>query len=406
MNVTKSKSKSRKNKSLGINKLKLGQFAQINIWKNVKIQIVLIIVLYALIEIFYHLLFPAFENNATNYYKNAAWVVGTLVVWPFIVIANANKFREIYENFKDIFQPEKGEKWYESNKKAMFSYIPSPKAFNWIIAIAHLSAYIAIPFMHCIVEETIYSEQCILIPLIISAAILLFSKTDKNIHTILFVCTAGMSYYLFLTCFSASSIPLLFCKENIWQMLLMYGLITILFFVAGITIYPIIRFFIAFYHSSFETMLDRGKSNIFQILDRLLEVKRFFIRLAFICVIAYFQLFFTVSFAGIFEKSSAVTEGLFFLGSFFPLIMFLASSYFFDKLCLKITTVYSEDIEAEIHTYCIGKSAKNSDRIQTLVETKEAIETHLARVTQTNLGVLASTLVTVLTTILDFTGKL
>lgn len=322
-------------------------------------------------------IFEPYIHNAEPY-KYAVFVLASLVFWPFIILYDSELFYRTCEKLHCLLTPSgKTLDWYTESAKRYFCLFSKnePPAWGAIIINATCSVFVVLiyaiklwapDFMPSITGTPWLIIVCVAV---CSLTILLQSRSRYLLSTMFTIC-CGLTYYVYLTVYSANELTPLFVDSFALGNLILIGLVCIVFFMAGSSIYPMLGLFKTFFLSNFESKISYPINEIAYSLDIIQAIKKYFLHLTGINLFAFFQLLGTVYFLGILNTDSILTKVLFVLGSFFPVVMYFAASVLFKKLCHKIYILQVKDLDGRIYQG-IQQEDLNFDELQTLVAVKE-----------------------------------
>ena len=352
-------------------------FKKENLWKN---RVMAAVILYfAILILFYSCLslLKPYINNAQPY-KYAAPVLASLIFWPLIIIYDSEFFYNTCKKLKCLLTPSaKTLDWYEKSANQHFCLSSKferislyPIIINAICSALVIMIYIIKVYAPNFMINIIETFWPILFCVTVCSFTVFFQKQNKNLLISMFTVCCGLAYYVYIVEYSKNKLSPLFIKEFIPGTVIILVLICLVFFIAGSSILPMLGAFKTFFLSKFENKISYPVDELACSLDKIQNIKKYFLHLTGINLLAYFQLLGVVYFLGLLNTNSVITKVLFFLGSFFPVVMYLASSVFFKKLCHKIYILQVKNIDGWIYK---GINEKNlsAEEIQALVAVKE-----------------------------------
>lgn len=355
---------------------------------------------------------PEVLSEYSHKYLKAAPVLCTIVFWPFIIIDNSYRFYRTYENLSELVKGDKGKEvalyeWYEKNAKHSFTFERISKSrIRHHIGITINSLIIL--FLGCffVFIDSIKCGRIGLFALVVvSAIICVLLLQQRNLSITQFTVCCGLAYYVYLCKYASDRFQPLFLGD-FWNTVLLL-VVAIVFFIAGSAISPMISALIAFYRDLPGALIgcDIKPSDLSQRIDQFNSIRKYFVHLAIISLVAFFQLFCLVYILGIFDKS-ALTKVLFVLGSLFPLLMYCASDIMYKRFMHKQYIDYIKKIKIDEkidNAYASG----DIGAIQQLVALKEKLCLEFEERPNIQLIIaLASPIVTsILSFILDYYGN-
>lgn len=386
------------------------------IWKK---RIAIAVCLYIIVEIGFILLYNFHNeifNEHTGAYTTAAFVLGTVLFWPLIIIKNSRQFYNCYLDLKLLLR--KGEiqedSWYKKNAVAAYQLKSSINENGIISVIINILCILAVFIIYYLllkqeIEINMFLKYTLYLIILISAIFTFLSKNNKNINIIFFVMCCGLSYYVYLLKFSTNPYIALVDESYILQSMTVAVVVVILFFIAGTSLYPMYQSFKMFFLSDFEDKIDYPITDISQSSMKLQSIKKYFLGLTMDSLLAYFQLFLSAYLLGLIKWESILTIIFFVIGSFIPLIMFLASNIFFTILCQKIYIKHidfngiDKEIDKEIEKFNSGSC--NAGKVEMLISLKNMYSKELCTEVTINSPILAAMITPIVATILTIIFK-
>lgn len=345
-----------------------------------KYRIMISIILYVSIIALFNIGISVFSTYIYNAqpYKYAALVLASLIFWPIIIIYDSELFYHTCEKLYCLLTPSaKTLNWYAESARRHFCLFSKAEKPAWgaIIVNAVCSAlvitvYVLKVYAPNFIPSIIGTPWLIIVCVAACALTVFLQKRNRNLLVSMFTVCCGLSYYAYIAEYSSNKLTPLFVEGFIPGTVIIIGLICIVFFVAGSTLVPMLGLFKTFFMSEFEKRISYPIDELACSLDTIQAIKKYFLHLTGVNLLAYFQLLGGVYFLGLLNTDSIITKVLFILGSFFPLVMYLAASVFFKKLCHKIYILQVKNIDVRIYQG-IKEDKLNADEIQALVAVKE-----------------------------------
>lgn len=337
------------------------------------------IIAYLSVLILYYGFTQIFSNSlhSVSVYNYAAPIVISIVFWPFIIIYDCELFHRLYIALRPLLKDkQQGDEWYCQTARCNFGFLCSKDSKSLIPVFLNCLSAVVIGMIFCFglsgsLKFSVASEYAVLsAPFAFSVAVTYFSHKNGNLNMILTVVNGGLTYYTYILQYAKKPMPYLFNCDCYGLNVLLFAVVAVVFFIAGSTIMPMLGLFKAIYLDNIEQKIAYPMENIANSLNRINKIKRYFLHLTGITLLAYFQLFGSVYFLGILNRKSLVTIALFVLGSLFPLIMYLAANVFFKKLSHKVYSLQVENIDKLIDSE-INANGINADKLQALVAVKQ-----------------------------------
>lgn len=375
-----------------------------------KNRIIIALCVYSFVELVFFLLCHILPKDifVPVKYNWAALSVGTILFWPLIIIHSSELFYSVYQKLKPLLNDVdcKDDSWYESNARKAFQLINQLNAKSIFFAILNIFCSIFILTTYFLLlkgDKNMIDLLEIGMPIAIgvSGFCYIFSSENQNLQMILVVICCGLSYFIYLQHFSNSPNPALINEQHIMLVIITTIIVMITFFIAGSSIYPMYHIFKLFFLSGFEEKLSYPIKNILKSSEALHSIKEYFTHLAIVCLVAYFQLLVSIYLMGIIKKEAVLTIVLFILGSFIPLIMFLAISVFFKILSHKIYIMQLNNMEIDDKIdNIISNDTIDNNELKSLIATKELYANELETKVIVNREIFAALLSPVVTAIL------
>lgn len=348
-----------------------------NRWKN---RIMISIILYfSIIALFYNgiSILDAYISNAQPY-KYAALVLASIIFWPIIIIYDSELFYRTCEKLYCLLTPSaKTLNWYEKSARRYFCLFSKNEknAFGAIVINAMCSTLIIVLYVLKVyapnfIPKILNTPWPIVVCVAICSLTFFLQKLNRNLLVSMFTVCCGLAYYSYISEYSSNKLTPLFIEGFVPGTVIILGLICIVFFIAGSTLVPMLGLFKTFFMSNFENKISYPIDELACSLDTIQAIKKYFLHLTGVNLLAYFQLLGGVYFLGLLNTESIITKALFVLGSFFPVAMYLAASVFFKKLCHRIYILQVKNIDVSIYKG-IREEKLNAEEIQALVAVKE-----------------------------------
>ncbi len=350
---------------------------QAEIWKN---RIVCATILYVFaIGLFYAgiTVFGDFINDATPY-KYAVFVLASLVYWPLIITFDSELFYKTSVRLNCLLNADaKKSDWYAKSASryfCLFSKHEKPavgaivvSALCSLLVFTNYLIKVSIPNFLPIVTDT---PGILAFSVVVCALTVVLQNRSRNLLVSMLMVCGGLAYYIFITEYSDNKLTKLFVDDFVLGNVILMVLVCVVFFIAGTSILPMVGMFKTFFMSRFEEKISYPIDELSCSLDTIQAIKKYFLHLTGINLIAYFQLFAVVYLLGLLNGDSIVTKMLFVLGSIFPLAMYLAANVFFKKLCHKMYLRQVKKIDMRIYQG-LQEEKMDFDEMQTLLAAKE-----------------------------------
>lgn len=346
-------------------------------WKS---RIITSVILYLSILVLFYAgiaIFNTYIENAQPY-KYAAVVLASLIFWPIIVIYDSELFYQTCKKLYCLLTPSaKTLDWYAESAKRYFCLFsegekPALGAIitNAVCSVLVIAIYVLKVYVPNFIPSIIGTPWPIIVCVTACSLTVFMQKRSRNLLVSMFTVCCGLSYYAYIAEYSSNKLTPLFIDGFVPGTVIIIGLICIVFFVAGSTLVPMLGLFKTFFMSAFENKISYPIDELACSLDTIQAIKKYFLHLTGVNLLAFFQLLGSVYLLGILNTDSIITKVLFVMGSFFPVVMYLAASVFFKKLCHKIYILQVKNIDVRIYEG-IKEDKLNADEIQALVAVKE-----------------------------------
>lgn len=354
---------------------------------------------------------PEWCSPAAPLYFKAAPILCTIIFWPFIIIDNSHRFYEAYRiiqaqvvardnpNDNDLLL-----KWYQNSATPSYTF----RNAQGIATVEYLK-YIAVNLIlvGAICSFFVFDRFAVVGPtwflliILASACYNAFRVKQRSLGVTLFTVCCGLTYFVFVYRYSNAALQTMFAVK--WMNDASMFIIAIVFFIAGTAIYPMIGTLKAFYFD-LPQVLDKININIAPsklsiTLDSFKIIKKHFVYMACVSLIAYFQLFSIVYIMGILNKS-VLTIALMALGSLFPLLMYCASDVMYKHLMHKQYIRYIDQIEIDDK---INNAYEDNDlaMVQQLFSLKEKLSIDFEEHMRPNIQLITALISPVITTVLS-----
>lgn len=346
-------------------------------WKS---RIIVSVFLYLSILVLFYAgiaIFNSYIENAQPY-KYAAVVLASLIFWPIIVIYDSELFYRTCKKLYCLLTPSaKTLDWYAESAKRYFCLFsegekPALGAIitNAVCSVLVIAIYVLKVYVPNFIPSIIGTPWPIIVCVTACSLTVFMQKRSRNLLVSMFTVCCGLSYYAYIAEYSSNKLAPLFIDGFVPGTVIIIGLICIVFFVAGSTLVPMLGLFKTFFMSDFENKISYPIDELACSLDTIQAIKKYFLHLTGVNLLAFFQLLGSVYLLGLLNTDSIITKVLFVMGSFFPVVMYLAASVFFKKLCHKIYILQVKNIDVRIYEG-IKEDKLNADEIQALVAVKE-----------------------------------
>lgn len=354
---------------------------------------------------------PEWCSPAAPLYFKAAPILCTIIFWPFIIIDNSHRFYEAYRIIQtqvvaDSRPGTYGQllKWYRNSATHAYTFNSVPSIsyvkYLWYVFFNFLLLGAICGFFVSDGSGTV-GATVFLIIVMASAWFNAFMVKQRNLGVTLFTVCCGLAYFIFVYKFSNAALQMMFAVK--WLNAASLVIIAIVFFIAGTAIYPMIGTLKAFYFD-LPKVLDTIRINIkpsklSTTLDSFKIIKKHFVYMACVSLIAYFQLFSIVYIMGILNKS-VLTIILMALGSLFPLLMYCASDVMYRHLMHKQYIQYINQINIDKK---INNAYKKDDlaTVQQLFSLKEQLSVDFEEHMRPNIQLITALISPVITTVLS-----
>lgn len=375
----------------------------------------LVLFIYIFLEVLFVFLCNRYSGilSGQSTYKMTAFIIGSALFWTCIITYNSKYFYKLYKQLRPLLNKNETDdnKWYKENAKRVYGMLNEGRKGVVIVTINVICnlAIIAV-YYHLLMENikaNILFAGIVYVSLYLSVMCTILSCKSKNINIVLSIICCGLSYYVYLFKISDNLLPPLVNEKYIPQSLSVIGLVIILFFIAGTSIYPMYQSFKLFYLSNFEEKLIYPIEDLTVNSEKIYSIKKYFLQLTIASLIAYFQLFLSAYSLGIIRKESILTITLFIIVSFIPLIMFLASNIFFKNLCQKVRVRHIKETKLDDKILeCVRNNNMDINKISGLLSIKEAYDKTILTENTINPEVLAAMLSPIVTTVLAVICKI
>ena len=384
---------------------------ELSVYKLWRRRVFLIAGLYAAILAVFFFFVKFFSDRTVDPvpYTRTSFVLATVLCWPLIVAYDSELFYKTGSRIIGLFEtPSDHFSWYEDSAERFFRLRASCEpfaAFPVFISFICCAASIAVYFLRTCVPGLIPSVTgnpvALIICVTVSALTFILQDNSRNLLVILFTVCCGTSYYICILYYFPSGLLPLFDSSFIPGHILIMFLVCLVFFIAGTTLLPMVGLIRTFYLSGFEKYIHYPIAELAASLDDIQRIKRYYIHLTGINLMAYFQLLGSVYLLGLLDSpGSLLTKALFIGGSFFPISMYLATNLFFKRLCQKIYMLQVKDIDNELYGALSDEDRdKNAEYLQALVEVRTMYTDEFEIHTELNKEVLVAMFTPIITAV-------
>lgn len=342
-------------------------------------------------------------------YMRTSVVLATVLIWPLIVTYDSELFYDTSRKIIELFGDPSGHiSWYTDSAERFFRLRASCEPFAAVpvfISFICCAASIAVYFLRTcapgLLPSVTGNPVALIVCVTVSALTFILQDNSRNLLVILFTICCGTSYYICILYYFPSGLQPLFDSDFIPGHILVILLVCIVFFIAGTTLLPMVGLIRTFYLSGFEKNIRYPIIELASSLDRIQRIKRYYIHLTGINLMAYFQLLGSVYLLGLLDSSgSLITKILFICGSFFPISMYLATNLFFKRLCQKIYLLQVRDIDNELYEALSSEDRSDiAEYLQALVEVRTMYTDEFEIHTELNKEVLIAMVTPIITAV-------
>ena len=323
-------------------------------------------------------------------YLKAAPVLFTVVFWPFIIIDNSYRFYRTYQGISQLVDQLEDDdakkekktiellKWYKKNALYSFTFYRTDEdkkknaAWHYIGIIGNIIILLVMGCFFALKTFAKLESTWLFAFVVFSAVLCVFMIQQRNLSITLFTVCCGLAYYVYLCYYASDPFQQMFVSNSLNNSVPLIVL-AIVFFIAGSAIYPMICSLNAFYRQ-LPAVIDSiviEPARLSHEIDHFRIISKYFVHLAMISLVAYFQLFSLVYILGIFDRS-VLTIVLFVLGSLFPLLMYCASDIMYKHFMHRQYLQYIKAIHIDEKINDAYKEEKTGT-LQQLIALKEKL---------------------------------